>query len=95
MVEKVQSETNTEFTVEGCRVIVVGAARSGLAAAELLAARGADVVVTDICTTVNQDLGRWSKRVTFELGEHRNAAGRGRFCNVPGRLNAERPPSAS
>ena len=73
MVEKVQSETNTEFTVEGCRVIVVGAARSGLAAAELLAARGADVVVTDICTAVNnQDLGRWSKRVTFELGEHRN-----------------------
>ena len=72
MVEKVQSEANTEFTVEGRRVIVVGAARSGLAAAELLAARGADVVVTDICTAVNQDLGRWSKRVTFELGEHRN-----------------------
>jgi len=43
----VQSEANTEFTVEGRRVIVVGAARSGLAAAELLAARGADVVVTD------------------------------------------------
>ena len=64
MVEKVQSEANTEFTVEGRRVIVVGAARSGLAAAELLAARGADVVVTDICTAVNQDLGRWSKRVT-------------------------------
>ena len=72
MVEKVQSETNAEFTVEGCRVIVVGAARSGLAAAELLAARGADVVVTDICTTVNQELGQWSKRVTFELGEHRS-----------------------
>ena len=58
MIEMVQSEANTEFTVEGRRVIVVGAARSGLAAAELLATRGADVVVTDIRTTVNQDLGR-------------------------------------
>jgi UDP-N-acetylmuramoylalanine-D-glutamate ligase len=34
------------FTVRGQRVLVVGAARSGLAAAELLVARGASVTQT-------------------------------------------------
>jgi UDP-N-acetylmuramoylalanine--D-glutamate ligase len=35
------------FSVEGARVVVVGAARSGIAAAELLARRGAKVTLTD------------------------------------------------
>jgi len=35
------------FSVAGARVVVVGAARSGVAAAELLARRGASVTVTD------------------------------------------------
>jgi glycine/D-amino acid oxidase-like deaminating enzyme len=36
-----------DFTVEGRRVVVLGAARSGIAAAELLARRGARVVVSE------------------------------------------------
>ena len=36
-----------EFTVQGARVVVMGAARSGLAAAELLVRRGADVTLAD------------------------------------------------
>ena len=36
------------FTVSGARVVVVGAARSGVAAAELLARRGASVTLTDL-----------------------------------------------
>ena len=35
------------FSVSGQRVLVVGAARSGLAAAELLVSRGAVVTLTD------------------------------------------------
>ena len=35
------------FSVDGKRVTVAGAARSGLAAAELLAGRGADVTLSD------------------------------------------------
>lgn len=37
-----------EFEIAGKRVVVVGAARSGLAAAELLAARGARVTLADV-----------------------------------------------
>ena len=36
------------FSVRGKRVTVVGAARSGVAAAELLVRRGADVVLSDL-----------------------------------------------
>ena len=37
----------TDFTVKGQRVLVVGAARSGVAAALLLVRRGASVTLTD------------------------------------------------
>ena len=37
----------TDFSVDGQRVVVVGAGRSGIAAAELLASRGARVVLSD------------------------------------------------
>src|SRR5690606_10531651 len=36
------------FDVSGARVVVVGAGRSGMAAAELLARRGARVTLTDL-----------------------------------------------
>jgi UDP-N-acetylmuramoylalanine--D-glutamate ligase len=39
--------TMTSFSVDGARVVVVGAARSGVAAAELLSKRGARVTLTD------------------------------------------------
>ena len=42
----------TEFSVEGQRVTVGGAARSGIAAAELLAAKGALVTVNDARSSV-------------------------------------------
>ena len=40
--------TDRLFSVAGKRVVVVGAARSGVAAAELLVRRGATVTLTDI-----------------------------------------------
>ena len=39
--------TKPDFSVRGQRVLVVGAARSGVAAAHLLARRGALVTLTD------------------------------------------------
>ncbi len=39
--------TATTFSVRGQKVLVVGAARSGVAAALLLARRGASVTLTD------------------------------------------------
>ena len=42
----------TEFSVEGQRVTVGGAARSGVAAAELLAAKGALVTVSEARSSV-------------------------------------------
>ena len=39
--------TTSTFSVTGKRVVVVGAARSGIAAAELLMRRGAQVTLTD------------------------------------------------
>jgi UDP-N-acetylmuramoylalanine--D-glutamate ligase len=60
-----------DFSVSGRRVVVVGAARSGIAAAELLVRRGARVMLTDTRPTFDQadrlrDLG-----VELELGGHR------------------------
>ncbi|HEY8550143.1 MAG TPA: UDP-N-acetylmuramoyl-L-alanine--D-glutamate ligase [Vicinamibacterales bacterium] len=59
------------FSVDGRRVVVVGAARSGVAAAELLVSRGAHVVLTE---TKNQFEGAERLRragVRLELGGHR------------------------
>jgi len=59
--------------LEGRRVVVVGAARSGLAAAELARSRGARVTVADLRTDV-EALAAWRPGdVTLELGEHRPA----------------------
>ena len=60
--------------MEGQKVTVVGAARSGVAAALLLAGRGARVTLTDAasgCDRAETKPGCASAGVALELGEHR------------------------
>jgi UDP-N-acetylmuramoylalanine--D-glutamate ligase len=59
-----------EFTVRGKRVVVVGAARSGVAAAELLARRGARVILSDTHATVDGAARLAAAGVALELGGH-------------------------
>jgi UDP-N-acetylmuramoylalanine--D-glutamate ligase len=59
------------FSVEGQRVVVVGAARSGVAAAELLVTRGASVVLTDVKTDFDGAERLRQLGVALELGAHR------------------------
>jgi UDP-N-acetylmuramoylalanine--D-glutamate ligase len=56
------------FTVEGAHVVVVGAARSGVAAAELLARRGATVTLTDQRNVVADADRLRAAGVALELG---------------------------
>jgi UDP-N-acetylmuramoylalanine--D-glutamate ligase len=58
------------FSVEGKRVTVVGAARSGIAAAALLARRGASVVLTETRDTFDGADRLRHSGVTLELGGH-------------------------
>ena len=58
------------FDVKGKRVTVAGAARSGLAAAELLARRGADVTLSESRTDVAEGERLRSLGVRLELGRH-------------------------
>jgi UDP-N-acetylmuramoylalanine--D-glutamate ligase len=60
-----------KFSVEGKRVTVAGAARSGLAAAELLARRGALVTVSDIRSEMSERAMSDVPGVAFELGGHK------------------------
>jgi UDP-N-acetylmuramoylalanine--D-glutamate ligase len=59
------------FSVAGQRVVVVGAARSGVAAAELLARRGARVTVTDRKTEIGAADALTDRGIALELGGHR------------------------
>jgi UDP-N-acetylmuramoylalanine--D-glutamate ligase len=59
------------FSVAGQRVVVVGAARSGVAAAELLARRGARVTVTDRKTEIDAADALSDRGIALELGGHR------------------------
>lgn len=60
------------FSVRGAAVVVVGAARSGVAAARLLAARGARVVLTERRREVEPPVRRLEDAgVALELGGHR------------------------
>jgi UDP-N-acetylmuramoylalanine--D-glutamate ligase len=59
------------FSVESKRVTVVGAARSGMAAAELLAERGAVVTLTDLRADVPEAAPLRDRGVTLEFGAHR------------------------
>jgi UDP-N-acetylmuramoylalanine--D-glutamate ligase len=63
--------TSTAFSVSGQRVVVVGAARSGVAAAHLLVARGASVVLTDTRDTIDAADELRRAGVVLELGGHR------------------------
>jgi UDP-N-acetylmuramoylalanine--D-glutamate ligase len=56
--------------VSGQRVVVVGAARSGLAAAELLVTRGAVVTLTDRAATIPGEDRLRAIGVTLDLGGH-------------------------
>jgi UDP-N-acetylmuramoylalanine--D-glutamate ligase len=58
------------FSVAGRRVLVVGAARSGLAAAELLVSRGASVTLTDHAATISGEDRLRALGVALDLGRH-------------------------
>jgi len=60
----------SDFSVDGRRVVVVGAARSGIAAAELLVRRGARVVLTETRPAVHDADRLRAARVELELGGH-------------------------
>jgi UDP-N-acetylmuramoylalanine--D-glutamate ligase len=65
--------TTTPFSVRGKHVVVVGAARSGVAAAELLVRRGATVTLTDLRPAIDDEARLQSAGVALELGEHRKS----------------------
>jgi UDP-N-acetylmuramoylalanine--D-glutamate ligase len=56
------------FDVDGAHVVVVGAARSGVAAAELLARKGARVTLTDMKAEIADASRLRAAGVTLELG---------------------------
>jgi UDP-N-acetylmuramoylalanine--D-glutamate ligase len=62
--------TAQDFSVSGQRVLVVGAARSGVAAAHLLATRGARVTLTDRKSRIPEEADLRAAGVTLELGGH-------------------------
>ena len=62
--------TAQTFSVRGKRVTVVGAARSGIAAAHLLVRRGATVTLTDTRDEIADAHGLRSAGVRLELGRH-------------------------
>lgn len=59
-----------EFSVNGQHVVVVGAARSGVAAAELLVSRGARVTLTDTRPEIDEASKLRALGVTLDLGGH-------------------------
>jgi UDP-N-acetylmuramoylalanine--D-glutamate ligase len=59
------------FSVDGRKVVVVGAARSGVAAAELLVRRGGRVTLTDMRASFDGADRLRALGVALELGEHR------------------------
>jgi UDP-N-acetylmuramoylalanine--D-glutamate ligase len=62
--------TGHDFSVSGQQVLVVGAARSGVAAAQLLARRGARVTLTDSKAQIPQQAELGAAGVRLELGGH-------------------------
>jgi UDP-N-acetylmuramoylalanine--D-glutamate ligase len=59
------------FSVDGLRVVVVGAARSGLAAAELLRQRGARVTLSESRPSFDEAGALAASGVEIEVGGHR------------------------
>jgi len=62
--------TDLQFSVRGKRVTVVGAARSGVAAAELLARRGASVTLSEMRAQLDEEDRLRQAGVELELGGH-------------------------
>ncbi len=60
------------FSVEGKHVVVAGAGRSGLAAADLLASRGAHVTLTDL-QPIDGAASLRARGIATEAGPHRRA----------------------
>jgi UDP-N-acetylmuramoylalanine--D-glutamate ligase len=60
----------TGFSVRGRRVVVVGAARSGIAAAELAARKGARVTLTEVRDTFDAADRLKAQGIELELGGH-------------------------
>jgi UDP-N-acetylmuramoylalanine--D-glutamate ligase len=58
------------FSVRGKQVTVVGAARSGVAAAQLLVTRGASVTLTDVRSEIPEEAALRAAGVGIELGGH-------------------------
>src|SRR5579872_4967601 len=61
------------FDVSGKRVTVAGAARSGVAAAELLASRGAIVTLSDARADLESAPALQRRGIALELGGHAEA----------------------
>jgi UDP-N-acetylmuramoylalanine--D-glutamate ligase len=62
-----------DFSVVGQNVVVVGAARSGIAAAELLVERGAQVTLSERRDEIAEAKSLADRGVALELGGHRTA----------------------
>lgn len=62
--------SGSDFSVAGRHVVVVGAARSGVAAARLLARRGAQVTVTDQKNDIAAAAALVEQGIALELGGH-------------------------
>jgi UDP-N-acetylmuramoylalanine--D-glutamate ligase len=62
---------HSPFSVAGRKAVVVGAARSGVAAAELLVRRGATVTLTDVRPEIPEEAQLRNVGVQLELGGHR------------------------
>jgi UDP-N-acetylmuramoylalanine--D-glutamate ligase len=65
--------TRKSFSVAGKKVVVVGAARSGIAAAMLLARRRATVTLTDLRAQIENEAELRGAGVALELGGHQAA----------------------
>jgi UDP-N-acetylmuramoylalanine--D-glutamate ligase len=61
------------FSVEGKKVVVAGAARSGVAAAHLLATRGAMVTLSDVRQSLGEAAELEAAGIALELGGHTTA----------------------
>jgi UDP-N-acetylmuramoylalanine--D-glutamate ligase len=59
------------FSVSGKKVVVAGAARSGVAVAELLVRRGASVTLSDTRDSIQEDAQLRAAGVDLELGGHK------------------------
>jgi UDP-N-acetylmuramoylalanine--D-glutamate ligase len=61
---------NRAFSVEGKKVVVAGAARSGVAAAKLMAKRGGLVTLSDVRESLTEAAELESAGIALELGGH-------------------------